>query len=116
MVAGMLTVFWPIVLPILLLILLLFAMCSQPRCRCSRLFRHALLAHVDGAIRASNAQYDDPRVLERIDVKILHGSPGDDGWKVFTLDYSVAGTPLNSIITNKGTNTVLMCGVGLTSF
>ena len=73
---------------------------------CSRLFRHALLAHVDGAIRASNAQYDDPRVLERIDVKILHGSPGDDGWKVFTLDYSVAGTPLNSIITNKGTNTV----------
>jgi len=69
--------------------------------RASRLFRHALLAHVDGAIRSSNAQYDDPRVLERIDVKILQGSPGDDGWKVFTLDYSVAGTPLNAIITDK---------------
>ena len=113
--------------------------------RASRLFRHALLAHVDGAIRGSNAKYDDPRVLERIDVKILHGSPGDDGtsfvcwthcsrsfdrpfvhslllilfffsvvfflfqsrfpccsgWKVFTLDYSVANTPLSAIITNK---------------
>ena len=59
--------------------------------RASRLFRHALLAQVDGAIRASNAQFDDPEVLERIDVKILHASPGDDGWKVFTLDYRVGG-------------------------
>ena len=47
--------------------------------RSNRLFRHTLLAQVDGAIRASNAQYDDPRVLERIDVKIVSGSPGDDG-------------------------------------
>ena len=68
--------------------------------RASRLFRHALLAQVDGAIRASNAQFDDPEVLERIDVKILHASPGDDGWKVFTLDYRVGGA-LDAILSES---------------
>jgi gamma-tubulin complex component 3 len=65
--------------------------------RASRLFRHNLLAHVDGAVRSSNAQYFDPVVLEQLDVKILKGSPGDDGWKVFTLNYQVRA-PLNAVL------------------
>ena len=68
--------------------------------RASRLFRHALLAHVDGAIRSSNAQFDTPEVLERIDVKILRASPGDDGWKVFTLDYRIGGA-LDAILSES---------------
>ena len=63
----------------------------------TRLYRHALLEHGDGAVRSSIAQFDDRDVLERLDVKILKSSPGDDGWKVFTLNYQV-DPPLNAVL------------------
>jgi len=61
-------------------------------------FHHALTGVVDGALRASNAQFEPPEVLERLGVKLLKASPGDRGWEVFSLDYKV-GPPLSAVIT-----------------
>ncbi|KAH8556990.1 Spc98 family-domain-containing protein [Umbelopsis sp. PMI_123] len=62
------------------------------------LFRHNLTGVLEAAIRASNAQYDDPSILARLDVRLLEISPQDLGWDVFTLDYHV-DSPINTIFT-----------------
>lgn len=62
----------------------------------SSIYRHNLVAQLEGAIRASNAQYDDAEFLNRLDVKLLEASPGEIGWDVFTLEYRVE-TPLNTV-------------------
>jgi len=53
---------------------------------------------LETAIRGSNAQYDDPDILQRVDVRTLEVSPGDSGWDVFSLDYHV-DSPINTILT-----------------
>ncbi|KAG0314037.1 Gamma-tubulin complex component 3 [Dissophora globulifera] len=68
---------------------------SQPA---NTLFRHNLTGTLEAAIRSSNAQYDDPDVLRRLDVRLLEISPGDSGWDVFSLDYHV-DSPINTILT-----------------
>ncbi|RUP51935.1 gamma-tubulin complex component protein, partial [Jimgerdemannia flammicorona] len=62
------------------------------------LYRHNLTGTLETAIRASNAQYDDPEILRRLDVRLLEVSPGDLGWDVFTLDYHV-DSPINTVFT-----------------
>ncbi len=44
---------------------------------------------LETAIRATNAQFEDPDILERLDVRLLDIQPGDIGWDVFSLDYKV---------------------------
>lgn len=51
---------------------------------------------LESAIRASNAQYDDGDVLDRLRVKMMPYGVGDRGWDVFSLDYSTR-EPLNTI-------------------
>ncbi|KAF9104577.1 Gamma-tubulin complex component 3 [Mortierella sp. AM989] len=68
---------------------------SQPA---NTLFRHNLTGTLETAIRSSNAQFDDPDVLRRLDVRLLEISPGDSGWDVFSLDYHV-DSPINTILT-----------------
>ncbi|KAG0332525.1 Gamma-tubulin complex component 3 [Podila horticola] len=68
---------------------------SQPA---NTLFRHNLTGTLETAIRSSNAQYDDPDILRRLDVRLLEISPGDSGWDVFSLDYHV-DSPINTILT-----------------
>ncbi|KAF9932969.1 Gamma-tubulin complex component 3 [Mortierella alpina] len=68
---------------------------SQPA---NTLFRHNLTGTLEAAIRSSNAQYDDPDILRRLDVRLLEISPGDSGWDVFSLDYHV-DSPINTILT-----------------
>ncbi|KAF9193806.1 Gamma-tubulin complex component 3 [Haplosporangium sp. Z 767] len=68
---------------------------SQPA---NTLFRHNLTGTLETAIRSSNAQYDDPEVLRRLDVRLLELSQGDSGWDVFSLDYHV-DSPINTILT-----------------
>ena len=43
------------------------------------------------AIRATNAQFEDQEILDRLDVRLLDVQPGDYGWDVFSLDYKVTG-------------------------
>ncbi|KAF9930238.1 Gamma-tubulin complex component 3 [Linnemannia zychae] len=68
---------------------------SQPA---NTLFRHNLTGTLETAIRSTNAQYDDPDILRRLDVRLLEISPGDSGWDVFSLDYHV-DSPVNTILT-----------------
>ncbi|KAI7848139.1 Spc98 family-domain-containing protein [Circinella umbellata] len=60
------------------------------------LFRHNLTGVLETAIRASNAQYDDPEILNRLDVRLLEVSANDLGWDVFTLDYHL-DSPINTV-------------------
>jgi len=63
-----------------------------------QLYKYALLGILETAVRASNAYYNDSQFLDRLDVKLLEASPGDNGWDIFSLDYKV-DSPINTIIT-----------------
>ena len=52
---------------------------------------------LETAIRASNAQYDDPNILNNLRVKMMPHHNGDRGWDVFSLEYN-ARDPLNTIL------------------
>ncbi|KAJ1657090.1 Microtubule-nucleating Tub4p (gamma-tubulin) complex component [Dispira simplex] len=54
-----------------------------------QLYRHNFNAMVESAIRASNAQYDNPAILRQLDFEILQKSPGDSGWEIFGLKYNI---------------------------
>ncbi|GFZ20923.1 spindle pole body component 98 [Actinidia rufa] len=55
---------------------------------------------LESAIRSSNAQYDDPDILDRLRVKMMAHNTGDQGWDVFSLDYD-ARVPLNTVFTES---------------
>eukprot|EP01018_Ginkgo_biloba_P005129 Gb_19455 [translate_table: standard] len=55
---------------------------------------------LESAIRSSNAQYDDPDILDRLRVKMMPHNSGDRGWDVFSLEYN-ARDPLNTIFTES---------------
>ena len=50
-------------------------------------------------MRATNAQYEDTDILNRLDVRKLDLSPGDQGWDVFSLHYHVDG-PISTVSIN----------------
>ena len=62
----------------------------------SNLYPHNLAGILETAIRATNTQYEDPEILDRLDVRLLEITPGDTGWDVFSLDYKVAG-PIGTV-------------------
>ncbi|KAJ6819482.1 gamma-tubulin complex component 3 [Iris pallida] len=53
---------------------------------------------LETAIRASNAQYDDREILDRLKVKMMEHVDGDRGWDVFSLAYD-ARVPLDTVFT-----------------
>ncbi|KAF9597245.1 hypothetical protein IFM89_016386 [Coptis chinensis] len=55
---------------------------------------------LESAVRSSNAQYDDPNMLDRLRVKMMPHGTGDRGWDVFSLEYD-AGVPLNTVFTES---------------
>lgn len=61
-------------------------------------YRHTLTAQLEHAIRGSNAQFDSPDILRRLDARLTEMEKGDTGWDVFTLEYKV-DTPVDVIIT-----------------
>ena len=61
-------------------------------------YRHTLTSQLEHAIRHSNAQYEDPEVLRRLDARMLELSVGETGWDCFTLEYKVRA-PCDVIIT-----------------
>ncbi|KFM81812.1 Gamma-tubulin complex component 3, partial [Stegodyphus mimosarum] len=59
---------------------------------------------LESAIRATNVQFHNPEVLQRLDVRLLDVSViGDTGWDVFTLDYHTEG-PIGTIFTSHSMN------------
>ena len=61
-------------------------------------YRHTLTAQLEHAIRGSNAQFDSPEILRRLDARLTEMEKGDTGWDVFTLEYKV-DAPVDVIIT-----------------
>lgn len=61
------------------------------------IYLHNLSGVLETAIRATNAQFEEPDILKRLDVRLLEVSPGDSGWDVFSLDYHVDG-PIGTVI------------------
>ncbi|XP_061346388.1 gamma-tubulin complex component 3 [Gastrolobium bilobum] len=55
---------------------------------------------LETAIRASNAQYDDSDILDRLRVKMMPHESGDRGWDVFSLEYD-ARVPLDTVFTES---------------
>ncbi|KAI9759680.1 MAG: Microtubule-nucleating Tub4p (gamma-tubulin) complex component [Chaenotheca gracillima] len=70
------------------------------------LFRHSLTAQLEHAIRGSNAQFDPPDVLRRLDARMLMQGHGDIGWDCFTLEYKI-DAPVNVIVTPDGSRKYL---------
>lgn len=62
----------------------------------TQLYPHNLSSILESAIRATNAQFEDADILNRLDVRLLEQSPGDTGWDVFSLDYHVDG-PIGTV-------------------
>lgn len=69
-------------------------------------YRHTLTAQLENAIRSSNAQFDSPDVLRRLDARMLELSHGESGWDCFTLEYMV-DAPVDVIITPWGSTQYL---------
>lgn len=72
----------------------------------STLYLHNLTATLETAVRSTNAQYDEPEILRRLDVKLLEVSPGDVGWDVFSLSYRTDG-PIAAVFTAEATQQYL---------
>ena len=60
------------------------------------MYPHNLSSLLETAVTSSNAQYEEPDILERLDVRLLESSLGDTGWDVFSLDYHVDG-PIGTV-------------------
>lgn len=52
---------------------------------------------MDAAIRSTNAQYDDPEILNHLDVRLATPCDGDIGWDILSLQYTVRG-PLATML------------------
>ncbi|KAF7507311.1 hypothetical protein GJ744_010745 [Endocarpon pusillum] len=61
-------------------------------------YRHTLTSQLEHAIRHSNAQYDDPEVLRRLDARMVELGSGEIGWDSFTLEYKIS-PPCDVVIT-----------------
>jgi gamma-tubulin complex component 3 len=70
------------------------------------LYLHNLTSILETAVRATNAQYDSPEILGRLDVQMFDVSPGDVGWDVFTLIYRNEG-PIGAVLTEDAVRTYL---------
>ncbi len=62
----------------------------------SSLYLHNLTGTLETAVRATNAQFEAADILNRLDVRMLDLSPGDQGWDVFSLHYHVTG-PISTV-------------------
>jgi len=61
-------------------------------------YRHNLTSQLEHAVRHSNAQYDDPEVLRRLDARMIELNRNDTGWDCFTLEYKIS-PPCDVVIT-----------------
>ncbi|XP_013112399.1 gamma-tubulin complex component 3 [Stomoxys calcitrans] len=61
------------------------------------LYSYDLSSIMDAAIRSTNAQYDDPEILNHLDVRIMSPCEGDIGWDILSLQYTVRG-PLATML------------------
>ncbi|EDX01615.1 gamma-tubulin complex component 3 [Drosophila yakuba] len=61
------------------------------------IYSHDLSSMLDAALRCTNAQYDDPDILNHLDVMVQPPFFGDIGWDIISLQYIVQG-PLATML------------------
>ncbi|XP_017055429.1 gamma-tubulin complex component 3 [Drosophila ficusphila] len=61
------------------------------------IYAHDLSSMLDAALRCTNAQFDDPDILNHLDVVVHPPYTGDIGWDVISLQYIVQG-PLATML------------------
>ncbi|KAH8303390.1 hypothetical protein KR059_009733, partial [Drosophila kikkawai] len=61
------------------------------------IFAHDLSAMLDAALRCENAQHEDPEILNHLDVVLQTPFPGECGWDIISLQYTVHG-PLATML------------------
>ncbi|KAH8266358.1 hypothetical protein KR038_001140, partial [Drosophila bunnanda] len=61
------------------------------------IYAHDLSAMLDAALRCENAQHEDPEILNHLDVVLQPPFPGDCGWDIISLQYTVHG-PLATML------------------
>uniref|UniRef100_A0A1A9W8N5 Gamma-tubulin complex component n=1 Tax=Glossina brevipalpis TaxID=37001 RepID=A0A1A9W8N5_9MUSC len=61
------------------------------------LYSYDLSSIMDAAIRSTNAQYDDPDILNHLDVRLMSPCDGDIGWDILSLQYTLRG-PLTTML------------------
>lgn len=86
--------------------ILLDQLSSQLNNDAESIARHNLKGALETAIRSSNAQFEDPEILDRLDVRLQTPSPGERGWDIFSLDFKT-NSPLNVIFTEECVNKYL---------
>lgn len=62
----------------------------------TEIYPHTLSSILDSAVRVTNAQFENPDTLQRLDVRLMEVSQGDVGWDVFTLLYHIDG-PIGTV-------------------
>ncbi|KAH8392986.1 hypothetical protein KR200_011408, partial [Drosophila serrata] len=61
------------------------------------IYAHDLSAMLDAALRCENAHHEDPEILNHLDVVLQPPFPGDCGWDIISLQYTVHG-PLATML------------------
>jgi gamma-tubulin complex component 3 len=68
--------------------------------RAAAVSSYKLMGVLEAAIRASNAQFDDPDILGRLRIRLMPHTGGESGWDVFSLEYVVT-PPLTTLLTDE---------------
>ncbi|KAI5454632.1 Microtubule-nucleating Tub4p (gamma-tubulin) complex component [Naganishia albida] len=66
----------------------------------SKLLRHHLTTDIETAIQESNARFESPEILQRLDARLQTAKPTDSGWDCFALEYKVEA-PINAVLDDK---------------
>ena len=79
-------------------------LCPHLNKAANKLSRHAIVQLLESAVRSTNAQFDDPEIVNRIDILLSESTINDLGWDVFALTYRIDG-PISTIFTNESQKT-----------
>jgi len=64
------------------------------------IYKYVLQSVLESSINSTNARFNDKDCLNKLNIKLLNPRPGDIGWDIFCLEYSLS-LPLNNIINSK---------------
>lgn len=74
------------------------------------ILKHNLMTLMGDAIRATNARFDEPYILDRLDITLMEATEREKGWDVFSLFYHFRdGGPLSCIFSQKKVNLISEC-------
>ena len=64
------------------------------------IYKYVLQSVLESAVNSTNARYNDKECLNKLGIKLLKALPGDIGWDMFCLEYTI-DLLLNIVITSR---------------